>query len=124
MIHTVHGACVFSTRNHTFTSIWENTQNSRTWVDWIFGGVSRYPQDIEMLALDLFIYFGAFGLIFSTWFFFKWIPSWKWGIPLIVALVAGGIIGYPFMSIIYFLHMALIDQTKIGAAFNSKRVSA
>lgn len=103
----------FSTRNYTIAGVWENTKETSSWVDWLFGGISRYPLDIEMLALDLFIYFGAFGLIISTWFFIKWVPSWKWGVPLIVSMVAGGIIGYPMMTLIYFMMLVLVKKTTI-----------
>ena len=104
----------FSTRNYTVASLWENTKKTSSWVDWLFGGISRYPQDIEMLALDLFIYFGAFGLIISTWFFIKWVPSWKWGVPLFVSMVAGGIIGYPQMTLIYFMMIVLVKKTTMS----------
>ena len=114
MKHTVHGEFFFSTRNYAVASLWENTKKTSSWVDWLFGGISRYPLDIEMLALDLFIYFGAFGLIISTWFFIKWVPSWKWGVPLFVSMVAGGIIGYPQMTLIYFMMIVLVKKTTMS----------
>jgi hypothetical protein len=93
----------FSTRNHTITSIWENTQNTRTWVDWLFGGIIRYPSDVEMLPFDLLAFFGFVGLGVFFWFLASWISSWKWGIPILVACMAGGLFGSLIMTLMYFL---------------------
>jgi len=91
----------FSTRNHTITSIWENTQNTRSWIDWLFGGVCRYPLDIEMLPFDLLLFFGVLGLGVSIWFLTSWITSWKWSIPILVACMAGGVFGAFLMTMVY-----------------------
>ena len=101
----------FSTRNHTIADILENTQNTRTWVDWLFGGVSRYPLDIEMLPLDLLLFFGMIGVGVSFWFLASWTASSKWGIPILVACVAGGLIGYPTMFLVYGMFIFNMNNT-------------
>jgi hypothetical protein len=97
----------FSTRNQTITNIWENTQNTRSWIDWLFGGISRYPLDIEMLPLDLWAFFGVIGLGVTVWFLTSWIASWKWSIPILVACMAGGIFGALLMVLVYGLFVIL-----------------
>lgn len=100
--HGIWGV-LFSTRNNTLLEVWEKVISERGWVDYFLGGINRYPQVIEMLPFDIISYFGIVGLIITIWFFVSWVPSWKWGIPLIVSIFAGGIVGYPLMSIIYFV---------------------
>ena len=92
---------LFSTRNNAVLRIWENTKNDTHYLDVLLGGTARFPSDIEMLPFDIFIYFGAFGLIASTWFFLKWVSSWKWAIPLIVTCFAGGVFGSIKMILLY-----------------------
>lgn len=93
----------FSRRNHTMNEVWERTQNSRSCVDWFFGGISRYPSDIEMLPLDLLVFLGVVGLSVSFWFLATWITSWKWSLPILVACMTGGIFGSLLMLLVYGL---------------------
>lgn len=111
-VYQEHGAwgVLFSTRNTTLFEVWKILTNDKSWIDLVFGGISRYPLYIEMLPFDLFVYFGALGLIVSTWLFIQLVPSWKWGIPLLIAVVAGGIIGYPLMTLVYFMMIFLIKH--------------
>jgi hypothetical protein len=92
---------LFSTRNTNVLRVWGNNKNETNCLDVLFGGIARFPSDIEMLPFDVFIYFGAFGLIASTWFFLKWVSSWKWAIPLIVTCFAGGVFGSIIMILLY-----------------------
>lgn len=105
---------LFSTRNNALFEVWENVINKGVWFDYFFGGINRYPQVIEMLPFDILSYFGIVGLMFFIWFFVSWVPSWKWGIPLIIAIFSGGIIGYPLAALIYFIYIYLNKRPKIN----------
>ena len=92
---------LFSTRNIAVLKVWEENKNDSNYLDILIGGIERFPSDIEMLPLDVFIYFGAVGLIASAWFLVKWVSSWKWSIPLMVCCFAGGIFGSIIMVLLY-----------------------
>jgi hypothetical protein len=77
-------------------------------IDLLFGGIVRYPTHVEILPADLFFYFGIFGLVIKIWFLPRWVPSWKWGIPLIVACFTGGIIGSYVLMLIYGIIIGLV----------------
>lgn len=104
----------FSTRNNTIQKIWENNKNDIDFIDFIIGGVVRFPSDIEMLPFDLILYFGIVGVIGCCWFLVKWVSSWKWAIPLIISCFAGGFFGSFSMPIFYglFLYSSLIVDNK------------
>lgn len=107
---------IFSTRNNALLKVWEKAIKKGEWIDYFLGGINRYPQAIEMLPFDILSYFGIVGLVFFIWFFVSWVPSWKWGIPLIIAIFTGGIFGYPLAALIYFIYINLNKNPRINTA--------
>lgn len=55
----------------------------------LFGGLAIFPERIEMYPVDMLFYFGAIGLIATIIFYVKWIPEFKYAIPIIVASFGG-----------------------------------
>ena len=107
--HGIYGL-VFSLRNELLRSMLESEKENTTITELFFGGISRYPTRIEFLPLDLFIYFGFFGLVVFIWFLTNWISSWKWSIPLVVACFAGGIMGSALAVV--FLGLFMLNEEK------------
>ena len=107
--HGIYGL-VFSLRNELLRSMLESEKENTTITELFFGGISRYPTRIEFLPLDLFIYFGFFGLVVFIWFLTNWISSWKWSIPLVVACFAGGIMGSALAVV--FLGLFMLNKEK------------
>lgn len=90
---------LFSYRNDLFLDIWSN--NKFSFSNWIFGGVSRHPHAVEMLPLDVLIFYGLIGLFFVLVFYFRSIPSLKFFIPVIVACGAGGLYAGPITMLLF-----------------------
>ena len=107
--HGIYGS-VFSLRNELLRSVLESEKENTTITELFFGGISRYPTRIEFLPLDLFIYFGFFGLVVFIWFLTNWISPWKWSIPLVVACFAGGIMGSALAVV--FLGLFMLNKEK------------
>ena len=98
---------IFSGRNEAVKNLFVNDLQDLNILDWIIGGISRFPNDVEILPVDIFIYFGLLGLGVCVWFFRNWLPSIKWYIPLIVACLAGDLFGYPLMILFYGFFVTL-----------------
>ena len=92
---------LFSLRNNLARSGFESLYQGWNLSDWLFGGIYRFPTRAEMMPFDLLFYFGFFGVTISVWSLFKWKPSWKMSIPLIVACFAGGLHDESLRIIIY-----------------------
>lgn len=107
-------AVLFSTRNNAVLKFWEKAKIDTNYLDILLGGTARFPSDIEMLPFDIFIFFGVVGLISSMWFLVKWVNSWRWGVPLMVACFSGGVFGSPSMTLFYglFLLSSLVFENK------------
>ena len=106
--HGVWGV-LLSLRNEHVERIWNNVSEDLSIIDVIFGGVARFKTRVEMMPFDILIYFGFTGLFFYYMMFFKIIPNFKWGIPIIVSFIAGGIYEVPFGMLIYFILLQLAN---------------
>tara|TARA_A100001015_G_scaffold16724_1_gene19542 strand:+ start:1306 stop:2469 length:1164 start_codon:yes stop_codon:yes gene_type:complete len=100
--HGVWGI-IFSLRNESVYELFFESEVRREVVDWVFGGYNRYPVKVEMMAFDIFAYFGALGLFLKGFFLVKIIPHLVWGIPIIVACFAGGIYEAPMALLLLIL---------------------
>ena len=80
----------------------------------LFAGAIRYPMCVEMMPIDIFVFFGALGLFLFVFLVFKIIPRWKWSIPILVACFSGGIYEAPLGMLVFFLVLALVKQDKHG----------
>ena len=98
---------IFSGRNKAVENLYVNDLQNIHLLDWAIGGINRFPNDVEILPVDIFIYFGLLGLGVCVWFFRNWLPSIKWYIPLIVACLAGDLFGYPLMILFYGFFVTL-----------------
>ena len=89
-IYEKHGSLgtILSLRNENISRIFENAENF-DFLSVLLGGISRYPEIVEMFPFDLFIYFGVVGLISSLAFYKYWVPNLKVWIPIIVAGFSG-----------------------------------
>ena len=104
-VYDDHGAwgVIFSLRNESVYELFFESELRRGVVDWVFGGYNRYPVKVEMMAFDIFAYFGALGLFLKGFFLVKIIPHLVWGIPIIVACFAGGIYEAPMALLLLIL---------------------
>ena len=102
---------VFSYRNDLFLNMWSN--NEFSFFNWIFGGISRHPQAVEMLPLDVFIFYGLTGLFLILTFYFRSIPYLKCFIPIIVACGAGGLYAGPITMLLFCVWVFENHEKKI-----------
>ena len=89
-VYEKHGSLgvILSLRNENVSRIFESAGNL-DFISIIFGGISRYPNVIEMFPFDLFIYFGGVGVILSLMFYTFWAPNIKIWIPVFVSIFSG-----------------------------------
>jgi hypothetical protein len=56
-----------------------------------------------MYPVDVFFYFGAIGLIATIIFYIKWIPEFKYAIPIIVASFGGQLYDIIPIMMVFFV---------------------
>jgi hypothetical protein len=103
-IYSVHGAwgVLFSLRNENLMVFCQVLQNKYNLLHWLLGGQIRYENlKIEMLVFDVFAFYGLVGLITFIFFFVKWLPSWRFAIPLLVALGSGSLLSDSFLFVVW-----------------------
>ena len=103
---------VFSLRNENIEKIWGIISPQLSAFDVIFGGVIRFPMRIEMMLFDILMYFGVLGLIIFILLIIKIVPSWKWGVPILVACFSGGIHEAPLGMLLFLLVLGLGMRNK------------
>ena len=101
----------FSTRNIAFLDVMKVALNEKGIIDWAIGNISRYPSDVEMLIIDVFIFFGIIGVLAFLWFLKTWLPTWEWSIPIFVACLIGGIFGIGLTLIIYGMFLSDVKKS-------------
>ena len=99
--HGVWGV-IFSLRNENFLSVFSGFDLLSV-SEILFGGWKVYPVRVEMMIFDLFIYFGAVGLIILIFFFWKYVKTLKLAIPIIIACFSGGVHEVTFGMLIYVI---------------------
>ena len=89
-VYEKHGSIgvILSLRNENVFKIFESAGNL-DFVSIVVGGISRYPNIIEMFPFDMFIYFGVVGFLLSLMFYAFWTPNVKVWIPIIVSVFSG-----------------------------------
>ena len=102
----------FSTRDIAFLDVMKSALNEKGIVDWAIGNISRYPFDVEMLIIDLFVFFATIGVLVFLWFLKTWLPTWKWSIPIFVVCLVGGIFGIGLTLIIYGVFLNEIKKSQ------------
>lgn len=99
--HGVWGV-IFSLRNENFLSVFSSFDLLSV-SEILFGGWKVYPVRVEMMIFDLFVYFGAVGLIILIFFFWKYVKKLKLAIPLFIACFSGGVHEVTFGMLIYVI---------------------
>ena len=108
--HGVFGT-ISSLRNENLIRLEELLQNDYEILSMLIGGVVRSEELwVEILPVDLFLFFGAIGLICWIVFFISWIPNWKASIPLLVAVLSGTLLAAPMAVIIWGLWLNNSDK--------------
>ena len=112
-VYEKHGAwsVFFSLRNENIETIFSTTQNFEV-INYIAGGIVRFPTRVEMMPFDILIYFGVLGLILFILLLFKIVPNLRWNIPIFVACFGGGIYEAPLGMLLFFLALALVKKGK------------
>ena len=103
-VYIDHGAwgVLFSLRNESLILLYQIIQTEYNLLHWCFGGKIRFEEmKIEMLGFDVFVFYGIVGLVAFSYFFLKWIPSWKHAIPLLVALFSGSLLADSFLFVVW-----------------------
>ena len=99
--HGVWGV-LFSLRNESLVVFYDIVKTKYNLFHWFLGGEIRFEDlKIEMLAFDVFVFYGLVGLVVFSYFFIKWIPSWKHAIPLLVALGSGSLLADSFLFVVW-----------------------
>ena len=102
---------ISSLRNKNLIRLKELLQNDYEILSMLMGGVVRSEELwVEILPVDLFLFFGAIGLICWIVFFIRWIPKWKASIPLLVAILSGTLLAAPMAVIIWGLWLNNSDK--------------
>lgn len=92
---------LFSLRNQDFIRVVQQINESYSVKDFLIGGKFRYEfLWVEMIALDYFVFYGFIGLVVFIYYYKSLIPSWKYSVPLLIALFSGTLIS-PLMCIIW-----------------------
>ena len=102
---------ISSLRNENLIRLKEMLQSDYEFLSILLGGVVRTEELwVEILPVDLFLFFGAIGLICWIVFFINWIPNWKSSIPLLVAVFSGTLLAAPMAVIIWGLWLCNSDK--------------
>jgi hypothetical protein len=92
LVYKNHGAwgVFFSLRNEDVISFFNTLRYDYALTDFLIGGKLRYEKIwIEVLPFDFLAFYGLLGCVPLFFLFFKWVPSWKLAIPLLVAFFSG-----------------------------------
>lgn len=103
-VYIQHGpwGVLFSLRNKSFSRLSEFVAESYSFKDWAFGGALRVESlYVEMAPISVFSWTGIIGLIVLFRFFYLLVPTWKNGIPLIVACLSGSLLIAPLAFILW-----------------------
>lgn len=90
---------VFSLRNENIERIWNEI--NLNFIDALLGGAVRFPVRVEMMPLDILLFYGFLGLVIVGVFFCRTINKLYLYIPLVVACFAGGMYEAPWGMIVY-----------------------
>lgn len=109
-VYNKHGVwgVVFSLRNENIGMIWSKI--NLNFFDALLGGAVRYTTRVEMMPLDIILFYGVIGLFLIGFFYLKIIPSWAWSVPLMVACFAGGVYETPLGALLFFVTLALVKR--------------
>ena len=115
-VYEKHGALdVFlSLRNENIEKILsQQLTNENIISKFFFGGLATFPERVEMYPVDMFFYFGVFGLIATIVFYIKWIPKFMYAIPVVVASFGGQLYDIIPAMLIFFVWSRLCGYEKI-----------
>lgn len=100
-IYENHGALgtLLSLRNENISNVFSSSEFGL--FNMFFGGVIRYPKDVEMMLFDLFIFYGVIGVLLYFLFIFKYVKEWFLAIPIIVSFFGGGLYESPMAMFVF-----------------------
>lgn len=113
-VYLDHGGwgLLFSLRNELFVDFVDVVCNDYTFFDLFFGGrIHGENFRVEMLPVDLFIFYGVTGLITFLTFYLKWLKSWASTIPLLVAFGSGSLTVSALTFIVWGVWVNKFDST-------------
>ncbi len=111
-VYEKHGSwgVFFSLRNENIQKILSPT-NEMSVLDFFIGGTSRFPMRVEMMPFDVFLFYGALGIIVSLIFYVRLSAKVYWYIPIAVSCFAGGIYESP-LAMMILLILLLINPNE------------
>ena len=115
LVYEKHGVfgVISSLRNENLIRLKEMLQNDYEFLSLLVGGVVRSDELwVEILPIDLFLFFGVLGLVCWFVFFVRWIPNWKASIPLLVAVFSGTLLAAPMAVIVWGIGFELVPENK------------
>lgn len=113
-VYNKHGVwgVLLSLRNENIENVWQIISPELSILDVILGSPVRIPIRVEMMPIDILMFFGVCGLFLFFFLIYKIIPHWKWSVPFIVACFAGAIYEAPLGMLLFFVILALVKQGK------------
>jgi hypothetical protein len=104
---------ITSTRNRNFTSSMEYIKDNWNWINYLFGGYDFLNKRPEMEFVDIFLFFGFFGLLVYLWainhFFLKEIKDKIKFSILVEFLIVVTFVGNFFSSVLIGMIFYLIS---------------
>ena len=89
-----------SLRNENIMEIL-NSAGSIDTLNWLLGGITKFPKIVEMMFVDILFFYGAFGVVLISIFIRSQIKTFLLSVPLIVSFFAGGLYEAPLGMIVY-----------------------
>lgn len=113
---------LLSLRDQNLKNIWLELGSEIKLIDFLIGSFERLkgnpemtPLRIEMLPFDFLLFYGLAGLILYIIFLNKYIHSWFWATPIIIACFAGGIYEEPVGMLIYGISLSCFGKLNMGS---------
>lgn len=102
-VYEDHGALgvLTSLRNENIIAVLDSSEGTINILNWLVGGIIRFPQNIEMMFVDILFFYGAFGVVLISVFIQNQIKTFLLSVPLIVSFFAGGLYEAPLGMIVY-----------------------
>jgi len=111
-VYEKHGTwgVFFSLRNENIETIFSTTQNFEV-INFIAGGIVRFPTRVEIMPFDILLFFGIIGLFLNVLYYWKWPTKKIWYIPLVVACLGGGLYESPMGMILLITNVIYSNKT-------------
>jgi hypothetical protein len=100
----------FSLRNENIQTVFSTTQNFDV-INFIAGGIVRFPTRVEIMPFDILLFFGIIGIFLTVLYYWKWPTKKIWYIPLVVACLGGGLYESPMGMILLITNVIYSNKT-------------